>query len=291
MQTPCGKPVDGQMDVPLGDPIDEVARISPADFRNAYIRTNRPLKMTDMATQWPAMKKWSFEFFQGLESEQTVHLEEGNVMQQSTSFRKESFRQYVARLAEDDRSADGGYLSVFRIFDAFPHLRDDVDFGILDQFKLKASTSGWLGPAGTVTGYHIDWGDNILAQLCGRKCIHLAAPSQSENMYISKKFDQGTTISEVNMDAHDADRHPHFSRVIHHRITLNPGEMIFIPRGWWHHVRSLDPSISVSNITFDAIGIFRDVIPHRIKQRLHDIGIWKCPCTCHVIENGRRVRK
>ncbi|MEM9643398.1 MAG: cupin-like domain-containing protein [Planctomycetota bacterium] len=279
------------LDIRMGDPIDEVARIDAADFRRNYIRTNRPLKMTEMAKDWPAMTKWSFEMFRDLGSKETVHLEEGNVMQGETSFRKETFADYVSKLIEDDRSVNRGYLSVFRIFDAFPHLRDDVEFNILDQFKLKSSTSGWLGPAGTVTGYHIDWGDNILAQIHGRKRIHLAAPSQSKDMYVSQKFDQGATISEVNMDDYDPDRHPRFRNVIHHEVMLHPGEMVFIPRGWWHHVRSLDPSISVSNITFDAKGIFRDVLPHRIKQKLHDLGLWKCPCTCHVIRDGRWVRK
>ncbi len=267
---------------------DVVESIQPREFLQRYIKLNRPVKITGMMDAWPAMKKWDMEFFLNLESPKAVHLEEGNVMQENTSFRKSGFREFVRGIIEGEQS---GYLSVFRIFDYFPQLRDDVEFDLLNQFKVKSSVSGWLGPAGTVTGYHIDWGDNILAQVIGRKCLHLAAPDATPDMYVSRKFDQGTTISSVDFEHVDPVRFPSFSNVKHHRVILNPGEMIFIPRGWWHHVRSLDTSVSVSNIAFATKDILRDVVPHRLKQILHDAGIWKCDCTCHVVADGKWVRK
>jgi lysine-specific demethylase 8 len=272
--------------------IDTVEKIEPREFLQKYIRGNKPLLMTGMMGSWPAMQKWSFEFFRDLGARQMVSLEEGNVMQEQTGLRKQSFSDFISQLmTEESDSGRKAYLSVFRIFDAFPELQDDVDFSLLNQFKIKSSSSGWIGPAGTVTGYHIDWGDNILAQISGRKCVHLASPNESPNMYPGKKFDQGTTISQVNMDAYDRNRFPLFENVQHKKLILHPGQMIFIPRGWWHHVRSLDRSISVSNLTFDIAGLFRDALPSRIKQILHDVGLWKCDCTCHVLRDGRRVRK
>ncbi len=268
--------------------IDVVDVLTAAEFRSNYINRKKPVKITGMMQSWPAMHKWSFEFFSQLNAESAVHLEEGNVMQSETQFRKSNFQEFVNGLIAGDAQ---GYLSVFRIFDFFPQLREDVDFSILDQFKTKSSTSGWLGPKGTVTGYHIDWGDNILAQVVGRKCLHLAAPEETPNMYVSRKFDQGTTISDVDLENVDEGRFPRFSNVRHQRVILHPGEMIFIPRGWWHHVRSLDASVSVSNIGYDLKSIVRDLVPHRAKQILHDAGFWKCDCTCHVIRDGKWIKK
>ncbi|MEZ6092354.1 MAG: cupin-like domain-containing protein [Pirellulaceae bacterium] len=279
------------------DQIPVREQIDPQTFLKEHIRANRPVLLRDMMRNWGAMDRWNLEFFRDLQTKSTVHIEQGNVMQGSTGFHKTDFSQFIQRLIEEpdidlsEGSSSKPYLSVFRIFDEFPQLRRDVDFSLLNQFKLKHSAVAWLGPAGTVTGYHIDWGDNILAQVHGRKCVHLASPDETSKMYVSRKFDQGTTISEVDLENYDRDRFPRFAEVNHHQIILNPGEMLFIPRGWWHHVRSLDKSISVSNITFDARGVLFDAIPHRFKQLMHNAGLWPCDCTCHVVRDGKRVRK
>ncbi|MCU0713839.1 MAG: cupin-like domain-containing protein [Pirellula sp.] len=253
-------------------------QIDGKSFLKEHILANRPLLLRQMMHDWQATKGWSFEFFRSLQSSSPVHLEQGNVMQGHTGFRKASFADFIEQLIAEPEQSDGQriankpYLSVFKIFDEFPQLSKDVDFTLLNQFKVKHSTVGWLGPAGTVTGYHIDWGDNILAQVQGRKCIHLVSPDESDKMYVSKKFDQGTAISKVDLENYD-------------------GEMLFIPRGWWHHVRSLDKSISVSNLAFDLRGIVFDVLPQRVKQILHNVGLWPCECTCHVLRDGKRVKK
>ncbi|MCA9263209.1 MAG: cupin-like domain-containing protein [Planctomycetales bacterium] len=273
--------------------IETVATIESQEFLRRHIRTNRPLLMTEMTCNWPAMQKWSFPFFAQLGTERRIHVEEGNIMQGQTQFRKLEFRDYVQQLMQADENAGErpAYLSVFSIFKAFPQLRSDVDFSILNDHKVKHTVAGWLGPKGTVTGFHIDWGDNILAQICGRKLVYLAAPQETPNMYVSRKFDQGTTISDVDIDRYDEVQWPRFRQVQLIRIVLHPGQMLFIPRGWWHYVRSLDKSISVSNITFDWKGILGDAIPFRLLQKLHDWGLYRRPCTCHVMVDGRRVRK
>lgn len=67
--------------------------------------------------------------------------------------------------------------------------------------------------------------------------------------------------------------------------------MIFIPRGWWHYVKSLDKSISVSSIGYDVKGLFVDLLSHRVLQWLHDAGLYRVPCTCHIMHDGKRVRR
>ena len=271
--------------------LDVVDGISPRKFYDRFVKTNTPVILQGMMDQWAAKEKWTFDFFRSLGSRSSVNVEEGNVFQGETEFRRQRFCDYLDQVLDETPGQQVAYLSVFRIFDSFPELHADVDFSLIDQHKLKSSTVAWIGPADTVTGYHIDWGDNILAQLQGRKHIHLAPPTATPNMYVSEKFEQGSTLSQVDFDNVDHDRFPNFSKVQHHEFVLNPGEMVFIPRGWWHHVRSLDKSISVSNITYDLKGVLFDAFPFRIKQYLHDAGLWRCECTCHVIRDGRWTRK
>jgi lysine-specific demethylase 8 len=273
--------------------IDAVDSISPATFKRNYIDTNTPLLMRQETAKWPAMKKWSFEFFAAQSLPRHVFLEMNNVLQGDAQYEVMEYGEYIRRMVEDDsgQPAPKGYLSVFRVFAAFPQLQRDVDFSILSQFKIKNTPKGWIGPAGTVTGYHLDWGDNVLAQICGRKEVRLVAPADSKYMYPSRRFDQGTLLSEMDVDCYDAARFPMFRKATEYRLVIHPGEMLFIPRGWWHHVRSLDKSISVSNLGYDAKGIVVDLLSERMKQILHDVGLYRVPCTCHIDRNGKRIRR
>ncbi len=110
-------------------------------------------------------------------------------------------------------------------------------------------------------------------------------------MYPSNRFDQGTKLSQMDVDNFDEVRFPLFKKATEYRVVIHPGEMLFIPRGWWHYVRSLDKSISVSNLGYDAKGIVVDLLSQRVKQMLHDVGLYRVPCTCHIVLNGKRVRR
>jgi hypothetical protein len=284
-----------QTEIPVsaGPQIDEADTITPQEFKQQYINTNTPVLMREVTANWPAMKKWSFDFFADLKLSKHVFLEMNNVLQGGGQYEVVEYGDYIRRMADDTdgKSAPKGYLSVFRVFDAFPELRKDVDFSLLSQFKLKNTAKGWIGPAGTVTGYHVDWGDNVLAQICGRKEVRLVAPKDSKYMYPSKRFDQGTMSSEMDVDNYDEQCFPLFKKATEYRVNIHPGEMLFIPRGWWHHVRSLDKSISVSNISYDAKGIVVDLLSERLKQVFHDVGLYRVPCTCHIEHNGKRIRR
>src|SRR5262245_40441804 len=186
----------------VGPQIDVVDSITPQAFKRKYIDTNQPLLMREETANWPAMKKWSFEFFANLSLPKQVFLEMNNVLQGGGQYEVMEYGDYIRRIAGDGngQGAPKGYLSVFRVFNAFPQLRSDVDFSLLSQFKLKNTAKGWIGPAGTVTGYHVDWGDNVLAQICGRKEVRLVASKDSKYMYPSRRFDQGTMSSEMDVD-------------------------------------------------------------------------------------------
>ena len=142
------------------------------------------------------------------------------------------YGDYIRRIAdESDRlGSQPGYLSVFKLFRAFPQLKSDVDFSVLSRHKVKNTAAGWIGPAGTVTGYHLDWGDNVLAQICGRKEVRLVAPEDSKYMYPSNRFDQGTKLSQMDVDNFDEVRFPLFKKATEYRVVIHPGEMLFIPR-------------------------------------------------------------
>ena len=102
----------------------------------------------------------------------------------------------------------------------------------------------WIGNAVTVTT-HYDLSDNIACVVAGRRRFTLFPPDQLANMYMGPlEFTPGgAPVSLVDPEKPDPNRYPRFAEAMAAAETaeLGPGDAIFIPYSWWHHVRSLTP--------------------------------------------------
>ena len=101
----------------------------------------------------------------------------------------------------------------------------------------------WIGPAGTVTPLHCDYDDNIFAQIWGTKRIFLSPPHHDEFLYPS----QANAIlfgSQFDPEAPDFDRFPLARQASMIKCVVNPGDMLYVPAGWYHQVRALTFSLS-----------------------------------------------
>jgi len=101
----------------------------------------------------------------------------------------------------------------------------------------------WIGNAVTVAAHH-DPSENIACVVAGRRRFTLFPPDQIANLYMGP-FDPtpaGPTISMVDFDAPDLDRHPRFADAMKQAIVVDmePGDALYIPYMWWHHVRSTE---------------------------------------------------
>lgn len=106
----------------------------------------------------------------------------------------------------------------------------------------------WFGPAGTVTPLHHDLTNNFMAQVRGRKLVRLIAPYELPDVY-----NHLHCYSAVDLDRVDADRFPRFRNAQVIDVVIGPGDLLFLPVGWWHYVRGLDISITMTftNFVFD----------------------------------------
>src|SRR4029077_17812693 len=108
-----------------------------------------------------------------------------------------------------------------------------------DTERVQGSVSLWLGPAGTVTPLHHDTTNIVFHQIYGRKRLLLVSPFDTSLL-------RRTRGVYCDLDPEHPERHPELEGVRILPVELGPGDALFIPVGWWHHVRSLDPSISIS---------------------------------------------
>lgn len=176
------------------------------------------------------------------------------------------------------------YLAQHQLLLQLPHLRSDIRVPdlcytappqhptdhSLDQPEIdEPMLNAWFGPPGTITPLHTDPYHNLLVQVVGRKYVRLYAPQESGRMRARGKEDGvemgNTSLLDVGVlegwdrpeeeedeDGGDSDgQHAEEERLLFKTVPfvdciLEPGDTLYIPIGWWHYVRGLSVSFSVS---------------------------------------------
>lgn len=83
-------------------------------------------------------------------------------------------------------------------------------------------------------------------QVVGRKYVRLVAPAHGAAMYPHAGGSLHTNTSRVDARTPDAAAFPLYAHAPHAEAVLSAGDMLFIPRGWWHYVLALSASFSTS---------------------------------------------
>ena len=100
----------------------------------------------------------------------------------------------------------------------------------------------WFGNK-VVVAPHFDESDNIAVVVAGKRRFTLFPPQQTENLYIGplEFTPAGQPISLVNILEPDLTQHPKYASAYEHALSIElaPGDAIYIPTPWWHHVQSL----------------------------------------------------
>jgi hypothetical protein len=120
--------------------------------------------------------------------------------------------------------------------------------GFADDNRLDLTADGvqpriWLGNRIT-TPAHVDEWNNIGCIVAGRRRFTLFPPDQIDNLYIGPVdfAPTGAPMSMVSLRNPDFVRYPRFREALAAAQTVEvaPGDAIFIPPLWWHHVESLE---------------------------------------------------
>ncbi|XP_072020295.1 HSPB1-associated protein 1 homolog [Amphiura filiformis] len=141
------------------------------------------------------------------------------------------------------------YKYMAQLFEDHPDILQAIkwsDFGF-ETRDGKQSTI-WIGSQGATTPGHYDtYGCNLVAQIYGRKKWHLFPPSQSAALYQTRiPYEESSVFSPINISKPDSTKYPQFTSTTPYIVTLDPGDVLFVPHHWWHFVETMETSISVN---------------------------------------------
>jgi len=220
----------------------DIPRLTAGEFA-AGADKGQPAVLAGAASQWPALAEWTpdrlAQRFGALEITPTLNLPDTGVPYAAADNRHRksmTLQAFVDHLRTGDRCyMDQADLS------RFPGLATEHGMPAL-MGDGPGIISLWLG-SGTRSGLHYDLNDNFLAQIHGVKHAALVSPAEGGLVY---PFGDCVTKSQVDPDSPDLARFPRFARATVWRATLTPGDVLYMPRGWWHYLHAPEVSVSLS---------------------------------------------
>jgi len=256
---------------PNAGQIERRRRINRPEFLEEFYSRNRPLLLTQMMKKWKALTAWTPDYLKEKLGDTEVEVQTGResdpLFERNLEQHRERmpFAQYVDRVTEAGETNDFYMVANNKNFDRSGPMQalidDIIQFPeLIDARSWRDKMFFWYGPKGTITPVHHDPMNVLLCQVSGRKRVKLFSPDQTPFLY-----NYVGVFSEVDVENPDLARYPLFRQARPLEFTLEPGEAVFIPVGWWHAVVSLEKSISVSMTHFAFPNTFNWQNPHLVR--------------------------
>ncbi|MGL6126202.1 cupin [Chryseobacterium artocarpi] len=234
-------------------PIDVVDDISKEDFYEKYLKPRRPVVIKNMAKKWPAYQKWTMEYMKEVVGDVEVPLYDSSKADPSApinaSAAKMKFGDYIDLIQKEPTD-----LRIF-LFDPIkyaPKLLEDyispkeLMGGFLDKYPNM-----FFGGKGSVTFLHfdIDMAHIFHTHFNGRKHVLLFDYKWRERLY---QIPYATyALEDYDIENPDFTKFPALDGVEGIECFLEHGDTLFMPTGWWHWMKYLDGSFSISLRAWD----------------------------------------
>ena len=272
----------------VGEGISTISRVSPEAFADVLADASEPVLLKGLVSDWPVvaaahqshavLDSYLRQFYQGA----SVGVISGEAAMAGRFFYNENLTGFNFERSLDklDRVLDrileqrglaaprSYYVGSTTIDTCLPgfRLENDLDFGDLDPLA-----SIWIGNHSRIAA-HYDVPDNIACVAAGRRRFTLFPPEQLENLYAGPLdfTPAGQQISLVDFHRPDFERFPLFRQALDNAFIVDmvPGDTLFIPSMWWHHVESMDSLNILVNYWWrkspDYMGPPIDVLHHAL---------------------------
>ena len=234
-----------------------------ADFIRDHYSKNRPGLFKNAVNHWRAMQWTPRNLVDKIGADTVIEIQQGRDTTKEYEVESVSLKRNIrfGDFIDKVESADTNdfYLTANNLAMAngpFKSLAADIGTlgdGYLDAAQMDQRMFLWVGPKGTVTPLHHDKSNNIFIQVYGRKRFRLIPSIEVPYMY-----NHLGVFTKIDLFAPDDAQFPLYRNVGMIDITVEAGDFLFIPIGWWHHVTAETASISLSFTNLPVANHFFD---------------------------------
>jgi hypothetical protein len=194
--------------------------------------------------------------------------------------------------------ADRVYLAAWDVLRERPSLRDDVA-PLLALWRGRGRLFApprvrlYAGPSRTVSGLHAHPGhDTLAAQLRGVKEWILFPPEAASALRPTRKYMPAGRCAGV--DISDLGASPAALKAFERAkgglyVRCLPGDVLYVPAGWYHAAVSADPSLTVTSACALS-GWPCGAVGRALREKAHARGLLSAGwCTCHETREAEHM--
>lgn len=235
-------------------PVTVVDDISPADFKVNFYEPQIPIVIKNFSKQWVAYTKWNWDYFKSIVGDKKVGIYNNVKSDAYTPINKAddytTFGEYIDMI---QKGPAAWRIFLFNIFSHAPQLTKDFTWP--DEYMkgfVKRVPMLFTGGQGSITHMHfdIDLSHILHTQFMGRKKV-LLFPFNEQHKIYRKPFEVLSLADFSNYYDNeksklDTKKFPALDVANGYEITLEHGDTLFMPGGYWHHMEYLDSGFAMS---------------------------------------------
>lgn len=237
-------------------PVPERETLERRSFRDEFERPGVPVVVRGFARDWPAVQNWDFDWLAEHYGTAPVLLRES----EGTSGERVSPDERslpMGQFIEETRAGAGRYIRFSSFLDEHPELLEHFDVDTLHELRgaspFGCAYKAFIGGAGTTTQMHAAMTSNFLVLVEGRKHwrLHPGSHAAALRMPASRG---NVTYSYADPNQLDVERFPALQYTDSYEVTMEEGDLLYVPPFMFHQVSNLSDSIALSYRSGDLRG-------------------------------------
>lgn len=221
--------------------------ISKKVFLEKYFKPQKPVVIERFIEDWPAYSKWNLEYFKNVAGDKEVPLYDDRPVKHDEGFNEPHAKMQMWEYIDLLKSKPTKYrIFLWNLLKEVPKLQKDFKYPDFGLRLMKGLPMLFFGGSNSHTFMHydIDLANIFHFHFEGQKqCILFP---QSETPYLYKVPHSLITREDIDFSNPNLEKWPALKNAEGFIAQLEHGNVLYIPEGYWHHMKYITPGFSMS---------------------------------------------